>query len=246
MNKSLIEHKEIFTMDAALLGGEGIYFILRWFHFIFGVIWIGLLYYFNFVHGAFMAEADAATKPGVVQKLLPRALLWFRWAAMGTFLTGWIYLGMKGHSMGPLFFTSNYGIAILTGGLLGTLMFLNVWLIIWPNQKIVIASAAQVAAGGQALPNAQAAAARAMTASRTNTLFSFPMLFFMGAASHLPFRVGSESNIGAYFAAFAVIAGLIELNAIKGKTGPMTTIKGVIHLGIALTLVIYVLLEVLL
>jgi len=230
-------------MDIALFNGEGALFVLRWFHYIFGIIWIGLLYYFNFVHGSFMAEAEAATKPGVIQKLLPRALGWFRWGAVGTFLTGWIYLGAKGHSMGALFVQSSYGITILTGGILGTIMFLNVWLIIWPNQKVVIASAEAVAKGGAANPAAAAAGARALVASRTNTLFSMPMLFFMGAASHLPIQTGDDSKIGAYFIAFAILTGLIELNAIKGKTGPMTKIVGVIHLSLVLTLVYYGMME---
>lgn len=230
-------------MDIALFSGEGPLFLLRWFHFYFGIIWIGLLYYFNFVHGSFMAEADAQTKPGVVQKLLPRGLFWFRWGAMGTFITGLIYLMMRGHSMGASFMSSNYGILITTGATLGTLMFLNVWLIIWPKQKIVIRSAQQVASGGQAIPEAAACGARALTASRTNTLFSIPMLFFMGGASHLPVRVGDDSKIGAYWIAFIIIAGAIELNAIKGKTGPMTTVRGVVHCGFALAIVLYGLVE---
>lgn len=230
-------------MNIALFGGEGPLFLFRWFHFFFGVLWIGLLYYFNFVHGAFMAEADAQTKPGVVQKLLPRALFWFRWGAMGTFITGLLYLMIRGHSMGGAFMTSNYGILITTGAILGTLMFLNVWLIIWPKQQVVIRSAQQVASGGQALPEAAGSAARALTASRTNTCFSIPMLFFMGAASHLPVRVGDDSKIGAYWIAFALVVGGIELNAIKGKPGPMTTLRGVVHCGFGLAIVLYGLIE---
>ncbi len=230
-------------MEFALASMDGVQFLLRWFHFFFGVIWIGLLYYFNFVQGAFFAETDAATKSGAIQKLVPRALFWFRWAAMGTFISGLLYLGMFGHRNGFEIFSTSWGVAILTGTTLGTLMWANVWFVIWPNQKIVIQSATQAASGGQALPNAAAAGARAGVASRTNTMFSIPMLFFMGAASHLPFRVSETANLGLLALVLAVIFALLELNALKGKTGPLTSIKGVIHCGFGLALVLYVLVE---
>ena len=83
------------------------------------------------------------------------------------------------------FFSSQYGVTITLGGLLGTIMFLNVWLVIWPNQQIVIASANQAAQGGQPLPAAAGAGRRAGLTSRTNTVLSIPMLFFMGAAMHI-------------------------------------------------------------
>src|SRR3954463_8896440 len=127
-------------MNFAILSAEGINFVLRWLHIIFGVTWIGLLYYFNFVQGPFFAETDAATKSNAIQKLVPRALWWFRWAALFTFLTGAIYLMGRGHRDGFGIFATSWGVAILTGASLGTIMFLNVWLIIWPNQKVVIAS----------------------------------------------------------------------------------------------------------
>lgn len=221
-------------------------FLLRWFHFLFGIVWIGILYYFNFVHGAFMAEADAASKPTVQTKLLPRALGWFRYGALGTFVTGLLILMLKGHRDGAAVYGTSWGITILLGATLATLMFLNVWLIIWPKQQVVIASFTQIGKGGQALPEAAAAGARALTASRTNALFSIPMLFFMGAASHLPISITPESNIGLLAILMAVIIGALEFNAIKGKTGPMTTIKGVIHSGLGLTVVLYVLMEVIL
>ncbi len=231
-------------MDFALLQQDGLLFLLRWFHLFFGVIWIGLLYYFNFVQGAFMGEADAATKSAVTQKLLPRALWWFRWAAMLTMLTGLAYLSIRAHQIGADFFRISYGTAITLGALLGLTMWANVWFIIWPNQKKVIQSATQVAGGGAAIPEAAACAARALCASRTNTLFSIPMLFFMGASSHLTFTVDENSNFGILWIVLLAIIGAIELNAIKGKTGPLTTIKGVIHSGFALAAVFYVLLEV--
>ena len=233
-------------MDLALFSLDGLLFFLRWLHIFFGVIWIGHLYYFNFVQGAFFAETDAATKSNAIQKLVPRALWWFRWGAMFTWLTGITILTIRGHQGGAGVFASSWGVNILTGMSLGTLMFLNVWLIIWPKQKIVIASATQAAKGGAALPNAAEAGAKAGLASRTNTLFSIPMLFFMAAARHLPVVTSESSSYGALIAVLAVIILGLELNALKGKTGPMTTIKGVITCGFVLTAVLYVAIEILL
>ena len=124
---------------------------------------------------------------------------WFRWAAMFTFLTGVILLAYRHQGL-------TYDITI--GAILGTLMFLNVCGTIWPNQKIVIASATQVAQGGDALPEAAAAAPKAALASRTNTLFSFPMLFFMGSSAHMGNGlIGDASTIGIA-AILIVIAAL--------------------------------------
>jgi uncharacterized membrane protein len=227
-------HLALFTMD-------GILFLFRWLHIFFGVIWIGLLYYFNFVQGSFFAETDAATKSGAIQKLVPRALWWFRYGALFTLLTGIILITGRAH-MGFSFATS-WGVCILTGMSLGFIMFLNVWVIIWPNQKIVIASATAAATGGKADPAAAAAGAKAGLASRTNTLFSIPMLFFMAAANHLTIATSATSK----FMLCAIINGIIILaltfNGIKGKTGPMTTVKGVVHMGFLLALVLYGVIE---
>lgn len=222
---------------------EGFLFLLRWLHLFFGVIWIGLLYYFNFVQGAFFAETDAATKSGAIQKLLPRALWWFRWAAMGTMLLGVVMLAIYGQQ-NPESFTQSYGVNILLGTALGLIMFGNVWFVIWPNQKIVIASAISAASGGVANPAAAAAGARAGLASRTNTLFSIPMLFFMLAARHLNYET-DPAKLGLLAGVLAIILIALELNALKGKMGPLTTIKGVIHSGFGLTVVFYLLVELL-
>jgi uncharacterized membrane protein len=226
-----------------LLTHSGMMFIFRWLHYFFGVIWIGHLYYFNFVQGAFFAETDANTKSNAIQKLVPRALWWFRWGAMFTFITGlMVFFGTFGpRGMDAL--KSPWGLLILTGMILGTLMWANVWFIIWPNQKIVIASATNAAQGKPADPNAAAAGARAGVASRTNVLFSLPMLFFMGAASHMPLMMSPYTNYTGMFASIGFILGLLEINALKGKTGPMTTVKGVIHCGLALTVVLYLVIK---
>jgi len=231
-------------MNLAILSVDGLLFLLRWFHFFFGVTWIGLLYYFNFVQGSFFAETDAATKSAAIQKLVPRALWWFRWGAMWTMATGITILAIRGHLGGFGIFATSWGVSILTGAAMGLTMWYNVWFIIWPNQKIVIQSATQAASGGQALPAAAAAGAKAGLASRTNTLLSIPMLFFMGAASHLSFNLSDHSNFLALFICLAVLWVVIEGNAIKGKTGPLTTVKGVIHSGFALTAIIYALFEI--
>jgi len=217
----------------ALFSMAGLVFVFRWLHYFAGVIWIGLLYYFNFVHGAFMAEADASVKPTVVQKLLPKGMMWFRFGALYTFVSGAIILGLNVHSME--YFTSPSGVSIAIGATLGTLMFLNVWGIIWRNQKKVIAGA----------PDAAAAGAKALLASRTNVMFSIPMLFFMGATSHLPFSVES-GNFGLLTLVLAVLIGALELNAIFGKLGRLATVKGVITAGFALAAVIYALIEIIL
>ena len=130
---------------------------------------------------------------------------------------------------------------ITVGATLGTLMAFNVWFIIWPNQKIVIASATQVAGGGEALLEAATAAPKAGLASRTNTLFSIPMLFFMGSSAHLPSGMVTDemaASTVSLVAVFAIIL-LLQVNAIRGKQGPMTSVVGVIHCGLGHTAVLY-------
>ncbi|MDP6653181.1 MAG: urate hydroxylase PuuD [Gammaproteobacteria bacterium] len=214
-------------------------YLFRWIHFFAGVTWIGLLYYFNFVQTEFFKETDASAKSSAISKLVPRALWWFRYGALLTFLSG---LALAAYLASAI----NYYIVI--GMLLGTLMFLNVWLIIWPNQKIVIASNEQVLGGGEAIPGAASALGKAGLASRTNTLFSLPMLFFMGAATHLsgvgrlPMSSDGSASELAIGLTLLIIAAL-QFNAIKGKTGPMTSVIGVIHCGIGLGVVLLLIIE---
>jgi uncharacterized membrane protein len=230
-------------MNLALFSSEGFLYFLRWFHYFFGVAWIGLLYYFNFVQTPFMGDAttDAGTKSTVTRGLVPRALWWFRWAAMFTFLTGFTIFMIRAHQ-NPASLTAPWGVGIITGASMAILMFLNVWLIIWPNQKVIIANANNVAAGQPANPNVAAHAARAGVASRTNVLFSLPMLFFMGAGRYLPWQ--PAESLVTYYVVFGLIIGVIEFNAIKGKmVKPLSTVKDVIHWSLALWLVIYLLFE---
>ena len=218
---------------SALFTLDGVMFLARWVHFLAGVTWIGLLYYFNFVQGSWFKEAEGSVKTAAVQQLVPRALWWFRWGAMFTFLSGLTIILLKSSQAGGMgaAFGGAWGAFIFTGALLATIMFLNVWLVIWPNQKIVIADAR-----GEKNPGAGAAGGKALLASRTNTLFSIPMLFFMGAASHLQQGVTLTTGV---LGAVVAIAAVLEGNALFGKLGPLTTVKGVITAGFALTAVLY-------
>ncbi len=220
-----------------LFSNTGLLFLLRWVHLLAGVTWIGLLYYFNFVQGPFFAETDAGTRGNAIQKLVPRALWWFRWAAMLTFLSGVAILGARRAS-----WSDPWGITILTGAAFGVVMFLNVWLVIWPNQKVVIASAVAAASGGQANPQAPAASRRAFLASRTNVVMSFPMLFFMGAASH--FTLNPVGHTGLYGGLLLLILALLEVNALAGTKGPtkqpIETVRGVIVTGVVTAAIVYV------
>jgi uncharacterized membrane protein len=216
-----------------------IYFFMRWLHYFFGIIWIGHLYYFNFTQAPFFAETDATTKSNAIQKLVPRALWWFRWGAMFTFITGFIMLSLWGSRVGGEAMKTSFGLFISVGATLGTLMFLNVWLVIWPAQQVIIESTTNAAQGKPALPNAAAKGAAALLASRTNVLFSLPMLFFMGAASHLTIPAATNGSYTTALGAALAIIALLEVNALKGKLGPMATVKGVIHAGVGLTVVIF-------
>jgi uncharacterized membrane protein len=158
----------------------------RWFHTLSGVMWIGLLYYFNVVQipalGAANADKGGPGGAGIVKYVAPRALFWFRWGAVATWLTGIWYLG-RGGNLANAFSLGHggqdyYGLVIGIGAWLGTIMFLNVWAIIWPNQKKVLGI---VAATDDEKAKARLLATRA---SRINFILSIPMLLCMGAASH--------------------------------------------------------------
>ncbi len=166
-----------------------IMFLLRWIHYIAGIIWIGHLYFFNFVNVPFAKTLDAETKKKVIPQLAPRALFWFRWGAMFTFISGVLYIVWKyfiathvGFMGTGGLFTSVPGKWITFGGGLGTIMWFNVWFIIWPAQKKIIRWVKE----GQAPPEMAGIVKKAYLASRTNTYLSIPMLFGMGAASHFP------------------------------------------------------------
>ena len=204
-----------------ILDQVGLEMLSRWSHYLAGVTWIGLLYYFNFVQVPAFAQFEAGPRTEAVAKLVPRALWWFRWGAVLTLLTGLSILAFQENLTDGDYWKTTPGISIATGILMALVMFANVWLVIWPNQKIVIASAQRVAAGGEADPNAAAAGRRGVLASRTNTFFSIPMLFFMGATSHwsalFDLNPAGGDRLTYWLIVLAIIV-LAELNGL-GKLG---------------------------
>ena len=220
---------------------DGWQFLLRWFHFLAGITWIGILYYFNFVQTPFFASPlGGEAKSSMTRGLVPSALWWFRWGAMFTFITGWLIVLMRLGTVVDL--GDGYTTRILTGGTMGTIMWFNVWFIIWPAQRdYAIKSAEQVAAGGQPIPGTPEKGALAGRASRTNTLFSIPMLFYMGSASHLGWYLNGTRDV-LYWIIALVIIFAVELNAVVG-TGSrqryLASVSGTIHVGLGLTLVLY-------
>lgn len=158
-------------------------FLFRWAHVLFGVMWIGILWYFNFVQIPNMPNIPDEQKPAIGKVIAPAALFWFRWGAMGTIITGLILAALNGYIVEAL------TLGLIEGGQpyrllgigmwFGIIMWFNVWFIIWPNQKIALGI---VEADDAAKP---AAARKAMLFSRTNTLLSVPMLFAMVGAQNL-------------------------------------------------------------
>ena len=153
--------------------------VFRWMHVFFGILWIGLLYYFNFVQIRVMPSIPAELKPGVSKYIAPEALFWFRWAALATWVMGVILAVDRGYIWQAITLGLTETPISVPHGMIGigmwlaTIMFLNVWGIIWPNQKIALGLV-------EADADAKAKAARvAMLASRTNTLLSIPMLAAM-------------------------------------------------------------------
>ncbi|MBC6439859.1 MAG: urate hydroxylase PuuD [Rhodospirillales bacterium] len=156
-------------------------FLFRWLHVMSGVMWIGLLWYFNFVQIPNMAKIPDDQKPAIGKVIAPSALFWFRWGAMATIVTGIILAGINGYLIEAIalgFPDGGGSTAIGIGMWLGTIMFFNVWFVIWPNQKralgIVDADA----------DTKKRSARTAMLFSRTNTMLSIPMLFCMVSAQN--------------------------------------------------------------
>tara|TARA_Y100000748_G_scaffold277769_1_gene254986 strand:+ start:40 stop:675 length:636 start_codon:yes stop_codon:yes gene_type:complete len=194
----------------------------RAFHILFGITWIGLLYYFNFVQTEYVKVAEPDAKADVMKKLAPNALWWFRWAALFTFLTGVILLYQ---------IWARIGTEIILGATMGTLMMLNVWGIIWRNQKIVL---------GMKEGDAAIAAAKAGLASRTNTLFSVPMLMYMVYSAHAPgsYLVLNDWNMTSLLIGLVIIF-TIQANAIWGKMLPViASVRSVITSSFVLAVIL--------
>jgi uncharacterized membrane protein len=186
-----------------------------------------MLYYFNFVQTEYFKEAKPDAKSDALKKLAPRALWWFRWGAAFTLLTGLLLLWST---------WSGWDLYIFFGSLLGILMAFNVWFVIWPKQQIVIA-------GGS---GAAQALARAGCASRTNTMFSIPMLMFMVSAGHLGgsgAALFTESPMA--LAVGSALIALMEVNALVGtpKNVMITSVRQVITVGFVLSLVLAIIVE---
>jgi uncharacterized membrane protein len=153
-----------------------------------GITWVGLLYYFNFVQvqalGEALADEGGPGGAGITKYIAPRALLWFRWAALATWVSGAIFLLEKGEFMNAFSLGSTspegdtYGLIIGVGAWLGTVMLFNVWILIWPNQKKILG---MVEATAEQIGSAKFVA---LMASRTNTMLSIPMLMSMVGAHH--------------------------------------------------------------
>ncbi len=176
----------LFIIYSATQGYSGVdfgVFFFRWLHVLSGVMWIGLLWYFNFVQIPCMPKIPDEQKPAIGKVIAPAALFWFRWAAMATIVTGLIVAGMNRYLLSAISLGLTDGVPKHTmigiGMWLGVIMWANVWFVIWPNQKKALGMV-EVSAEEKA-----AAARTAMLFSRTNTLLSIPMLFAMVSAQNL-------------------------------------------------------------
>jgi uncharacterized membrane protein len=230
--------------------GQGLHFLSRYTHVLFGVTWVGILYFFNFVQVPAFAEMEAQARSEALRKITFRALWWFRWAAALTLASGLVMWAIAGSDYKP---TTSLGLSITLGSLLGITMAANVWMFIWPNQQINIASAESVAAGGEPDPAAAGAAKLAGRVSRVNAFFSIPMLFFMVFTSHFAPAFGNdEGKVGVggliVFIIFAAVWVFAELSALGklpgGLDSPFCTLvlndhKKVIQAGVAVTAVLY-------
>src|SRR6478672_2343121 len=201
------------------VGGQGVFTIA---HVIVAVMWMGLLWFFNFVQTPAYAEMEASSRNDAFDKLTWRALWWFRWSAAATVLFGLLIIGIapKGSFDKDFWVHTAAGPTLAIGILFGLTMFLNVWLVIWPNQQVVIGNARTLKAGGEANPAAAAAARAGAMASRQNTIFSLPLLVFMVGSAHF-FQVGpnfagalSSGKCITYLLIGVAVLVILEVNAL--------------------------------
>jgi uncharacterized membrane protein len=229
-------------------------------HVIVAIMWMGLLWFFNFVQTPAYAEMEPAARNNAFDKLTWRALWWFRWAAAATLVLGLLIIAVFPDKYDGDFWQSSAGVGLIIGIVLAVIMAANVWMVIWPAQQIVIANARNVQAGGDANPDAPAAARRGAMASRQNTIFSFPVLFFMVGTTHI---LGdgayfdpdvSAGNWWIYLLIGLVIALVLELNALGKISGTgngglnviYETHKNAMYTGFGLIALFYILAEIIL
>jgi len=245
-----------------LFSQDGLWGAFRAAHVIVAVMWMGLLWFFNFVQTPAYAEMDPAARNNAFDKLTWRALWWFRWAAAATVAFGILLIGIQSGSDNVYsndYWRSTAGVTLLIGILFGFIMLYNVWMVIWPNQQIVIANARNVQAGGEADPNAAAAARAGAMASRQNTIFSLPLLVFMVGASHFynfsHFDPKPSTGLWVIYLLVGIaVAIILEANALgkvsgRGSTGLNVIYeshKNAMYAGFALIVVFYILAEILL
>ena len=244
-----------------LFDQDGLWGAFRIAHVITGVMWMGLLWFFNFVQVPAYAEMDPAARNNALDKLTWRALWWFRWAAAATVAFGILIIGVKASDIydGDYWFKTTQGITLLLGVIMGLVMLGNVWGIIWRDQQVVIGNARNVQAGGEANPDAPAAGRRAAMASRQNTIFSLPLLVFMVGASHFYNFNHFDQDLSAGKAVVYLLVGLaiiavLELNAVgvisgRGHGGLNViyeTHKNAMYTGFVLIVFFYLFAEILL
>jgi uncharacterized membrane protein len=234
---------------------------LRVSHVIFAIMWMGLLWFFNLVQTPAYAEMDAGARNQAFDKVTWRALWWFRWAAIFTVASGLLILLFGGFGETDAF-SSDYwrspsGMGMAAAVLLALIMLYNVWMVIWPNQQVVIGNARTVLAGGEADPAAAAAARKGAMASRQNTIFSVPVIFFMLGSPHffrtVHFDFPPEAGVRVlFYVVVLVVAVLLEANALGylGGTAPggpraiYDTHRNAIITGVALAVLLYLFFEV--
>jgi hypothetical protein len=245
-----------------LFEGDGLIGAFRMSHVFMAIAWMGLLWFFNFVQTPAFAKMGGPAKNEAFDHLTWRALWWFRWAAAFTWITGLLMLAI-GPALDNAIYDGDYwkstsGQVLVAAIVLAFLMLMNVWMIIWPNQRIVIGNARNVLAGKEADPAAADAARKAAMASRQNTIFSFTVVAFMVGASHFWGSSGFEfqpesGNRIVWYIVILAIAVLMELNALgiiggfgAGGTNVIyDTHQNAIYAGVGILVVLYFLTEIL-
>lgn len=190
--------------DSAFPFDQVIAYAFRWIHYVSGVLWIGLLYFLNLINTVIQPKyKEAGITKQVVPELMPRVLFWFRWAAMITFLSGLIYLYlayiMPAGNM--KFMGTSHGIWLSLGILFATIMWFNVWFVIWPAQRKIINGVKSGTPADASIPK------RALLFSRINTYLSVPMLFLMGAGKHLGPVIDPRTGAGLLLLVIVIAIG---------------------------------------